>query len=249
MNELQRQTYLSLLGIESYMPRWHLPSAQMSTACVLPVAEVSAVCPDVGLVFDTVADLPKNVTISPSLLDSLIKFDKPVSSAPSAVNAASILQQLEEKKASVIKPFSLSLWRPVPGFLIVDARNSQLALPTELLLGNILRTYLGAVSFTLNEEVMHWPMIENRFVSHTEDDARNELQTWLAVENELRPLNKLWLMGENSANYFLPKDAAWINCCWKTVDLDNLSIRALILPNLISLLQQPQQKARLWASL
>jgi hypothetical protein len=249
MNELQRQAYLSSLGIESYMPRWHLPSAPMSIACVLPTVAVSPTASDIGSEFDKVADVPKEVSFSPSLLDSLIKSDKPASPLSSTINAASILQQLEEKKAPVIQPFSLSLWRPVPGFLIVDARNSQLALPTELLLGNILRTHLGMAPFTLNEEVMRWPMIENRFVSHTADDARNELQTWLAVENELRPISQLWLMGENVANYFLPRDSAWSNCCWQVKELDNLLIQALILPSLVSLLQQPQQKAKLWASL
>lgn len=253
MNELQRQAYLSSLGIESYMPRWHLPSAPISVGCVLPVALVSSaivieeVVPKDGS--DKGQQNSKDVTFSPTLLDSLINTEKLASSNPPTMNAASILQQLEEKKAPAIQPFSLSIWRPTPGFLIIDARNSQLALPTELLLGNILRTYLRATPFSLNEEVMRWPMIENRFVSRTADDARNELQTWLAVENELRPINQLWLMGENSANYFLPKNTVWADFCWQKSGLDNSAIQAIILPSLINLLQQPQQKVKLWACL
>ena len=249
MNELQRQAYLSSLGIENYMPRWHLPAAPASVACVLPIAEVSPVVSGFDSAPVEVTNVQREVRFSSSLLDSLIKSDKQIGKVSSGVNTGVILHQLEEKKASVIQPFSLSLWRPVPGFLIVDARNSQLALPTELLLGNILRAYLEPIPFALNEEVMRWPMIENRFVSHRVDAARNELQTWLTVENELRPINRLWLMGENAANYFLPEGITWADCCWQTENLDDLSVQAMIFPSLISLLQQPQQKAKLYACL
>src|SRR5690625_4110854 len=39
MNELQRQRYLSALGVESYAPRWLLPGAPEPVLCTrLPVA-------------------------------------------------------------------------------------------------------------------------------------------------------------------------------------------------------------------
>src|SRR5690625_1511915 len=39
MNELQRQRYLSALGVESYAPRWRLPGAPEPVLCTrLPVA-------------------------------------------------------------------------------------------------------------------------------------------------------------------------------------------------------------------
>ncbi len=92
-------------------------------------------------------------------------------------------------------------------------------------------------------------MIENRFVSRTEDDARNELQTWLAVENELRPIHTLWLMGESAARYWLVSGSDWSASCWTTQPIKDLSLQALILPSLNQLLRNPAQKSRLWACL
>ncbi len=258
MNELQRQAYLSALGIENYMPRWILSSAPASVACILPSIEIEGLAASTSSpLIDSLSSSP--VAIAPVKLDSSVAIDMlvgdlDVMQRPVApVNAASILRQFEEKKAPVVAPFSLSLWRPVPGFLIIDSRNAAMALPTELLLGNILRVVLGAIKPELNEEVLRWPMIENRFVSRTASDARNELQTWLAVENELHPISRLWLLGENASQYFVDEDVSVIQKRWQSVAVSGLSghhsISALLLPSLNELLQRSNDKALLWAVL
>lgn len=248
MNELQRQTYLSALGIENYAPRWVLPSAPAAVACVMPVSEGSFGAAPSSQLFDS--GISTNTKIengnpSPSLLTTLADLGEK-QKIPLAINAATILQQIDEKKAPTVQPFSLSIYRPQPGFLIIDSRNTTLALPTELLLNNLLRAHLNSNQFTLGDEVLRWPMIENRFVSRTEDDARNELQTWLAVENELRPVHTLWLMGENAVRYWLDAAVDWVAICWKKQLLKDLQLHALILPSLNQLLQSPSQKSRLW---
>lgn len=258
VNELQRQAYLSALGIENYMPRMILPFAPSSSVCELPVfaeprettsqQDTLSPIPVIAAEVTSQANTTRNTAASDILAD-VVHAKK--SSVP--VNAASILEQLETKKAPIVEPFALSLWRPVSGFLIVDSRNSSLALPTELLLNNILRTFLPTIKPDLREEVMRWPMIENRFVSRTADNARNELQTWLAVENELRPIDRLWLMGDNAARYLLSEDIKPADACWQEHSLNltgagvNL-LRAVVLPSLVELLQNPLLKARLWAS-
>lgn len=250
MNELQRQAYLSALGIENYVPRWLLPSAPISVACMLPVLDI----PEEKLVTPSVIFSALNEGVSerngspPNLLNAIAELNEQKKPAV-PVNAAAILQQLEEKKAPVVQPFSLSVYRPLSGFLIVDSRNTQLALPTDLLLHNLLRSHLRSNQFALNDEVLRWPLIENRFVSRTETDARNELQTWLAVENELRPISVLWLMGKSASRYWLAADMDWASICWATQPIDGLPLKALILPSLNELLQKPAQKAKLWASL
>lgn len=251
MNELQRQAYLSALGIDNYAPRWLLPSAPVSSACVMPVfaitAATSAVSPasSVATTIDSRADYSNP---NPHLLTTIADISEP-RKAPLAINAAAILQQLDDKKAPVVPPFSLSVYRPHAGLLIIDARNTSLALPTEVLLNNILRAYLNAEQFARGEEVLRWPMIENSFISRTEDDARTELQTWLAVENELRPIQRLWLMGENAARYWLDMGCDWSAKCWTLQLIKDVSVQALILPSLNQLLQNPAQKSKLWACL
>ena len=248
MNELQRQAYLSALGIENYAPRWLLPVAPVSIACVIPVFDTPReLTPSIGIA--PAANVIATNHSSPTELLTKIPDLKEPKKAPLAINAAAILQQLEEKKAPVVKPFSLSVYRPQAGFLIIDSRNTTLGLPTELLLNNLLRTFLKADQFTLAEETLRWPMVENRFVSRTENDARNELQTWLAVENELRPVHTLWLLGENTARYWLEPGSDYSAVCWTKQPIKDLSLQALILPSLNQLLQNPTQKSKLWACL
>lgn len=251
MNELQRQAYLSALGIENYAPRWLLPCAPVPVVCVLPLLDVPVepVAPSPPAIFAGVdGDIPTEKKSSPNLLNALAELSEQ-KKAPMAVNAATILRHLEGTKAPAVQPFSLSVYRPQPEFLIVDSRNTQLALPTDLFLHNLLRAHLKSSQIALNDEVLRWPLIENQFVSRTEADARNELQTWLAVENELRPVSKLWLMGENAARYWLTADCDWSLSCWTAQPIDGLQLTASVLPSLNELLQKPILKAQLWAYL
>ncbi|WP_323815373.1 hypothetical protein [Cellvibrio sp. NN19] len=251
MNELQRQAYLSSLGIDNYAPRWVMPFAPVSIACEMPEVSLDfsaagePVIPSSSILSSVLAPQERSAS---ALSSTLIDLDIP-KKAPAISNAAAILQQLEVKKAPVVQPFSLSIYRPQPGFLIIDSRNTTLALPTELLLSNLLRGYLGSSQFSLVEEVLRWPMIENSFVSRTEDDARNELQTWLAVENELRPISRLWLMGENAARYWVNMDNDLSLLFWTVQSINNLPLQGLILPSLNQLLQNPAHKSKVWASL
>ena len=274
MNEIQRQAYLSALGIENYMPRWQLPQAPLAQACVMPVvASPAAVALERDSSFaqspaqlgvdHPVAHQPQSSapqwpgaplasssqSQAPTQVSNLLAEMVTPKKAPLSASAATILQQLEVPKVPVVAPFALSLWRPAPGFLIVDSRDTSLALPTELLLGNLLRVVLGSGFQPAEEEVMRWPMVENRFVSRTADDARVELQTWLAVEHELRPIQRLWLMGDNAARYLLPVDTDLPAHWFQQQPLAAGNLRALLLPSLNQLLQQPQLKARLWAAL
>ena len=257
INEIQRQAYLSVLGIENYMPRWYLPFAPEPIACVLPEpsslmdaspSDISAITSVVSPAIATDISAATSF-VAVDVLASLDARQKP--SVP--VNATSILAQLEKSEAVVTTPFSLNVWRPVPGFLIIDSRNTALALPTDLLLNNILRHVINTEKFKMNEEVLRWPMIENRFVSRTEMDARNELQTWLAVENELRPINRLWLLGENASKYFIAADMPVTGNYWQHVEVNGLpgqtQLTAFLMPSLNELLQRPVSKARLWAAL
>jgi len=248
MNELQRQAYLSALGIENYAPRWRLPSAPVSVACVLPAFDIPVAATPVSLGTIAIETQNESKPSTSNVLTAIADLGEQ-KRAPLAINAAAILQQLEEKKAPVVQPFSLSVYRPQPGFLIIDSRNTKLALPTEVLLNNILRVQLKAMQFAVSEEVLRWPMIENRFVSRTEDDARNELQTWLAVEHELRPVHNLWLMGDSAARYWLDAGSDWAAICWTKQPIKDMSLQALLLPSLNQLLQNPSQKSKLWACL
>lgn len=254
MNEFQRSAYLNALGIESYAPRWRLSYARESSSCILPLLDAAPTPSGYWLIEDTspTIRLPQQENSGPdkNLLVEVIRNLEPTPKSNKPIDAASILNELDGSKAKVVSPFSLSVWRPCPGFLIIDERVTHLALPTDLLLNNLLHGLFPGMKLSIEEEVLRWPMVENRFVSRTEDDARSELQTWLAVEHELRPINRLWLMGNKAAQYFYSEDVVVGRLRWSlqktSMPINGQALSALLLPSLNELLQTPLDKARLW---
>ncbi len=253
MNELQRQVYLSALGIETYMPRLHLPFAPISTACQLPNAIAYEV--DVGLAQPTQLQsmqvLPAAVIKNPQPLNNLLddlREEKSVVKTDLKISAADILAQLINKTA-VLEPFSLSVWRPNDNMMIIDSRNTSLALPTELLMRNLLNAMVPSTQLSFKEEVLRWPMIENSFANRTENDARVELQTWLSVQQEIRPVKHIWLMGKNATSYFMPLDADYSNLLFRDETIVDLHVRALVLPSLIELLRSPLLKSKVFTAI
>ena len=248
MSELQRQHYLSALGVDTYMPRWHLPFAPSSVLCELPVVEVeihsleklevkteSVTAQTYGQ--PLLKAISSDVSPVGTLIAEILVAKKSVKTVAVLVTATEILAQLDSKRIPV-DPFSLSIWRPIDDILIVDSRNTKLALPTELLLNNILRSVFSAQSIKPQEEVLRWPMIENSFAKRTLDDARIELQTWLSVQYEIRPIRQLWLLGANAAMYLLPETVTYADVLFKSQSLNDSPMNALVLPSLNELLQR-----------
>lgn len=258
MNELHRQTYLSALGLDSYMPRFQLPFAPPSYVCEMPALVLdSQVGPSADQVESVIASIQIPASTAPvfpqtspvdSLMGNILDTPKISRAISQPITAADILSQLNVKPAT-IEPFSLNIWRPVEGVMIVDSRNIKLALPTELLLQNVLRALFPNQILRLEDEVLRWPAIENSFAKRSVTDARNELQTWLSVQHEIRPIRYLLLMGENAATYLLPESVVYKEYLFKSASLSESTINALILPSLNEILQKPAAKRQLYAAL
>lgn len=255
MNELQRQLYLSALGLDTYMPRWQLAFAPVSVACPLPVSSDLAIF-DVEKVTNVQSastvtsprlDLPRdNQTISINSLISDIFETKKVVKVDSSLPKASS-QGISSTVTPTIEAFSLSVWRPIDNVMIIDSRNTKLALPTDALLKNIISRIFPKTSLVFKEEVLRCPMIENSFAKRTADDARAELQTWLSVQCEIKPISYIWLMGDNATNYLI-KDTE-TNLLWKTALIADSNVQALILPSLNELLMNPLLKKSLFSAI
>ncbi len=259
MNELQRQHYLSALGVDTYMPRWYLPFAPISVLCELPVAEVETPWLDrlevkIESLTAPTHSQPVSKSISPdaspvnNLIGDILETKKITKAINQPTSAADILAQLDTKPLT-IEPFSLSIWRPLDGVMIIDSRNTKLALPTELLLNNVLRSVFSNQALKPQEEVLRWPMIENSFAKRSKSDARTELQTWLSVQHEIRPIRYLWLMGSNAATYFLPESVEYTVSIFNKIALLDSTFGALVLPSLNELLQKPSSKQKLFSAL
>jgi hypothetical protein len=255
MNEYQRQAYLSALSVENYMPRWRLAIAPEPVACVLPHFQ------KVDLPVDSFAFQGERVLhqqssgrddslapVSPIVVaDVLRDLAEPKRPTPNTI--ATISSSSLQKPVEIVQPFALSIWRPKPGLLIIDSRNAQLALPTELLLVNILHALFGAQAALGREEVLRWPLVENTAVSRTEEDARNALQVWLEVELERRPADHLLLFGKNAAQYFLSAESNYPERLWQWQAEQISPLQKMVAPSLVELLQQPLLKRNLWQCL
>ncbi len=244
MREIRRQEYLQTIGIETYIPRWKIPFAAESYLCDQSFSWVdqTEVAPlDVNTPNHQVSLIP---TIDSSQVLNVVGKNT-VKNNPYRVDA--LLQQFEDRKSLPVQSFSLNVWRPAPGFLVLAARNLN-ALPTELLLNNFLRFYLQQSQLVLSEEVLRWPAIENSKMALTEKDACAELQTWLSVQHEFQSIKTLWLFGD-IYRYFASEfskfnDEYAIEFCDIKLDQAN-PITAKIFPDLSQFLLRPQLKAKL----
>jgi hypothetical protein len=248
MNEIQRQVYLSALGVETYMPRWQLPAALESSSCKLDMILAAENHFDVSVIVDSTTQKTFAVNDHPLLLNALMDDVGNLRKSLNSSNQSAMLSNVVESEPVSrvqIAPFSLSVWRPFAGMMVVDERNTKLALPVAVLLQNILREIFKDKQIYLKEEVLRWPMIENNFIKCTQADVNLELQTWLSVQNEIQPIKYLWIMGYKIAQYFLAENKSDSAHLFNVSLVGENSVKALFLPSLNEILQEPLQKRKL----
>lgn len=245
------QAYLSALGIEQYFPKWQLPQAQESILDERYFFELeddfSRLVDDVPLPDDkdhpgVLSDV--NAVQARQLLNNLID-SKPLIKTDQIVKSLQV-ESRQINKDNILAPFSLSIWRPVEGMLVIDSRAVKKPLPVELLLTNILKPF-KASKLTLLEEVLRWPMVETRYTSSSFHTAQQELLTWLAVENDLRPIKELWLMGSSAQVCFFEEGAQLSPFTQKYID--GVDLYAYLTPSLSEVLLDPTVKPQLYTFL
>ena len=232
MNELQRQAYLSALGIDNYMPRCLMAHAPASVLCVLPDVtghDSQPTGPVINPASAAVMHLASDPVPTPSdtgehraplgvqSLQSQEKTSPPDSKLDDALEAfalgssATKFAKGASKDAAPLaaatdaRPkFSLTIWRVNADIMIVDTRDLQLALPTERLLSNMLIALGYQLPSLPKANVLKWPMIDNDPAGQGIEDARDMLHAFLDAELLLDPVKHLWLMGAAAATYILP---------------------------------------------
>lgn len=242
MNELQRQSYLSALGLDNYAPRWLLPGAPVSVPCARPEPPRAPV--DVPVQAEAERAAVESAPAATPLAEVMREMAGPAASAPAPVQAPA-----RDTKSPRVAPFTLSIWRSSAPLLVLDARQPRSALPTERLLRNLLAALGLLDSASVTEEVLPWPLVAPASAEPGADDARAELHTWLEAELTRRPVRGLLLMGDNAARHLLPTEADLEALRWHKADLPAFDCPALVLPSLVELLQAPLQKRALWRAL
>lgn len=142
--------------------------------------------------------------------------------------------------------FALSFWRVSEDWLIADSRHSELALPTEKLLSNILFA-LGLPRELPKADVVQWPMIDAPHQDQGEDAARESLHAFLDGQLLLNPGKYLLVMGEDACQYLLGMD--YQTHLGKSHAIEEFDLTSITVPSLTQMLQKPELKQVTWNAL
>ena len=235
MNSVQ-QEFLLVMGIDTYYPRWPLPfAAESHEYSVDESVDTTPPC-------EPIIDLPETPQTNNLLLDVLGNIEKQ-NKVAEIKNPEIKVPSVEAQSSAVVQPFSLSVWRPASGFLVIADRTTD-ALPTELLMQNILRFYMNNYSQKVEEDILRWPAVQTTQLALTEENACTELQTWLSVQHELQPLERVWFFGE-AWKYFVQKKPEFKENYFVVSIEVAQNLQAKCFPCLARLLQNPQLKVGL----
>ena len=234
--------------------------SQNTSAAATPAASASmASAPATAVENPSTPDrssAPQPPSAAQDVLSSVAAEPKP-SASNKPVSADSILQSLSNEKRPDPR-FALSLWRVSDELMVIDSRHSELALPTEPLLLNILSA-LGFPRQPLPKvEVLRWPMFENSYEPQGQAVARETLQAILEAMLEKQPCKYLLLMGAEACHYLLGDDqlgegfdakVSIASSLGRSFSLEALSAAAIVVPSLSDILQQPELKRRTWQAI
>lgn len=237
--------YLDALGIEQFVPRKRLLGAKISQALIrqqapietaLPAAPApKPIEPEEATALQPVAQLVSQVT------ERLIA---PVNTPPTR----SATQAQPAAPTGLVTPqkvlrFALTVWH-LPGWLWIDSRQSQQALPTDALLHNILAAL--KLKEPVKPEVIKWPPVESPLQVQDWAQAREMMNSFLTPR--LLPGERLILMGEAAYNACTQGPFDYAERLAAN-DLQHPTHPCLLLPSLAQILTEPALKAEVWRRL
>ena len=272
MNELTRMQYLDAMGIDMFVPTMRLSNAKVSVLCPLPEAEILPSASNEAL-----SDIGSNLSQAQPSADSPIKATSIVASslseATSPVAVANVLADLrgdakpnrvpapnptvssDEQAASphaLVKltpaKFTLGMWRVGTHLQVLDSRAEGDALPTDVLLRNILRAHDLLPQSMPSQEILHWPL-PGVALSDTSWAAAHEMvMSFLEGRLLANPVTHFVLFGEDAFCALMGEAEAanFTDALYQTVAVDAFAADAIVLPSLRYLLNNPLEKKLLW---
>ena len=263
MLERQRQQYLSVFGIDNYMPRRILPgaapSALLASELLQPLVDDS---PEKQLNQQQFSSVPKAESIEQADSDVAANLSEmlstPLDALPLDVLKQSEAPTIEQVDAGdgVVETtldqqkevrFVLTVWRIVDYCLVIDSRQPGAALPTDRLLQNILRAIGYPLAQLPPSELIRWPLFSQ--VSADESQARAMVHAYISAQEIKAPIKHLLLMGEPAACFSLGSNTKFsaLNGC--LVETSPWQATTVVIPSLVTMLQEPLQKGIAWKAL
>ena len=259
MHEAHRQTYLSVLGVDSYVPRWILPVAPKPVACILPNVSSAVTKNDSEGQGENKANLVETKTVPSSVVEKgdvvLDKLPLNLSEKPTTAKAHCDSMVSSPSATTMCPRFALSLWRVSDDLIVVDTRQSQLALPTDNLLANMLFALGYRLPRLPKAEILRWPLLENNAAQQGETEAREMLQTYMDAHLSAQSAQYLLLMGVDAAQYLLPQQLNGDLLISEhknnrpNLTFGDTGVNIIVTHSLATLLQKPELKAQTWQSI
>ena len=256
ISETRRRAYLDAMQVASWLPRTELPFAAPSRAELLrplvaePEAEAarapSAPAEVAAPAMEPVAAAPATAA-RPELPRPRIAMPEPKKPEPVAAPEVSAQQQ---KPVEPPPRFALQLLRAGNVLLLVElptGESFQSRDPAYILLKDLLRAARlpDKPQQVGDGEPIRWPLLYKGSLDQGAEAARDYVQGVVAAELEGMGCDCIWLVGRPALRFAAEADES---ACYRELAIEGLG-RALAIPGLERLMEQPASKAELWRAL
>ena len=256
ISESRRRAYLDAMQVASWLPRTELPFAAPSRLELLqpPVAE-----PEPAAVVAPVAEVEAAPVVERPAVAPTVEptpAPRPRIAMPEPKSAAATVSPSEEAAAEPAKPieppprFSLQLLRAGNVLLVVElptGESFQSRDPAYILLKDLLRAARlpDKPQQVGDGEPIRWPLLHKGSLDQGAEAARDYVQGVMAAELEQMGCDCIWLIGRPALRFAGEVD---VGNCYREVAVEGLG-RALAMPGLEELMEQPAAKAELWKAM
>lgn len=271
MNELTRMQYLDAMGIDMFVPKVSLPQAKASPQCVLPSVETLPVASNessLGIIerlnVDEQATHSSSVSAANVLANLRNERDEkpqaePVIGSEDVPIAGQTVHRVDDdvlpSPLSALTPklisvnFTLGMWRIGPHLQILDSRMDGDALPTDVLLRNMLRVHGLLTEPMPAQEILHWPLPGVALTDTSWGAAHDMVISFLEGRLLDNPVTAFLVFGEDAFHALMGEAVIFSESLYQIVSMDAFAADAIVLPSLRSLLHNPLEKKQLWSIL
>ncbi len=257
INEARRRAYLDAMQVASWLPRTELPFAAPSRPeLLLPVAAEAE--PDIAVAppaeVPVAAPVVERAPVAPAVEPP--QAPRPRIAMPEPKKPEPVAATAEEQTAEPAKPieppprFSLQLMRAGNVLLVVElptGESFQSRDPAYILLKDLLRAARlpDKPQQVGDGEPIRWPLLNKGSLDQGAEAARDYVQGVMAAELENMGCDCIWLIGRPALRFAGEVD---VDACYRELAVEGLG-RALAMPGLEQLMEQPAAKAELWKTL
>ena len=181
------------------------------------------------------------VSIDPNTTEP--ETESGIDSNVTAINASDLPANTQ---AETVR-FSLNCWRIDDDLLIIDSHEPGVALPTDTLLLNIVRSIGRSLTQLPKPELLRWPLFEHDQHANDQNQAHAMVQAYIQAQTAKKPVAHLVLMGATAARFSLNEFDDWRSVEGKSFQQWQMTLT--LIPSLADMLREPLLKSVAWGAI